>query len=125
MSRGNRPFQDHVSTSSTTARLAHESIGGSAVQTSGSSIMTGDKGGPIHIEEALRRAQELELDLVDVAATAAPACPYRRQRQVQVQAGQEGARREKHQHVSEGGFACGRTNDHDLQARLGAARRFP
>jgi translation initiation factor IF-3 len=79
------------------------------------------------IEEAIRRAEEAGLDLIEVAATAdPPVCRIADLGKFKFEQDKRARESKKNQHVSEVKEVRlrPRTDDHDLQVRVRAARRF-
>src|SRR5262249_12871328 len=79
------------------------------------------------IEDALRRAEEAGLDLIEVAANAnPPVCRIADLGKFRFEQGKRARDAKKNQHVSEVKEVRlrPRTDDHDLQVRVRAARRF-
>jgi translation initiation factor IF-3 len=79
------------------------------------------------IEEAIRRAEEAGLDLIEVAATAEPpVCRIGDLGKFKFEQDKRARDVKKNQHVSEVKEVRlrPRTDDHDLQVRVRAARRF-
>ena len=79
------------------------------------------------IEEALRRAEEAGLDLIEVAAGASPpVCRIADLGKFRFEQGKRARDAKKNQHVSEVKEVRlrPRTDEHDLQVRVRAARRF-
>ena len=87
----------------------------------------GQQLGIIAIEDALRRAEEAGLDLIEVAATAdPPVCRIADLGKFRFQQDKLARDAKKNQHVSEVKEVRlrPRTDEHDLQVRVRAARRF-
>jgi translation initiation factor IF-3 len=87
----------------------------------------GEQVGVLAIEEALRRAEEANLDLIEVAASAdPPVCRIADRGKFKFEQDKRAREAKKHQHVSEVKEVRlrPRTDDHDLQVRVRAARRF-
>ena len=79
------------------------------------------------IEDAIRRAEEAGLDLIEVAATAdPPVCRIADLGKFKFEQDKRARDSKKNQHVSEVKEVRlrPRTDDHDLQVRVRAARRF-
>src|SRR5438874_6807149 len=79
------------------------------------------------IEEAIKRAEEAGLDLIEVAATAdRPVCRIADLGKFKFEQDKRARDSKKNQHVSEVKEVRlrPRTDDHDLQVRVRAARRF-
>ncbi len=79
------------------------------------------------IEEALRRAEEAGLDLIEIAATAVPpVCRIADLGRFRFEQDKRARDAKKNQHVSEVKEVRlrPRTDEHDLQVRVRAARRF-
>lgn len=79
------------------------------------------------IEEALRRAEEAGLDLIEVAASASPpVCRIADVGKFRFEQDKRARDAKKNQHVSEVKEVRlrPRTDEHDLQVRVRAARRF-
>ena len=87
----------------------------------------GQRVGVMPIEEALRRAEEAGLDLIEVAAGASPpVCRIADLGKFRFEQGKRARDAKKNQHVSEVKEVRlrPRTDEHDLQVRVRAARRF-
>lgn len=87
----------------------------------------GQQLGVVAIEDALRRAEEAGLDLIEVAATAdPPVCRIADLGKYLFEQGKRARDARKNQHVSEVKEVRlrPRTDEHDLQVRVRAARRF-
>jgi translation initiation factor IF-3 len=87
----------------------------------------GQQIGVMPLEEAIRRAEEAGLDLVEVAATAdPPVCRITDVGKFKFEQDKRARDARKNQHVSEVKEVRlrPRTDDHDLQVRVRAARRF-
>jgi translation initiation factor IF-3 len=87
----------------------------------------GQQVGVLPIEEALRRAEEAGLDLIEVAATASPpVCRIADLGRFRFEQDKRARDAKKSQHVSEVKEVRlrPRTDEHDLQVRVRAARRF-
>jgi translation initiation factor IF-3 len=87
----------------------------------------GEQLGVFTIEDALRRAEEAGLDLIEVAAAAdPPVCRIADLGRFRFEQGKRSRDAKKHQHVSEVKEVRlrPRTDEHDLQVRVRAARRF-
>src|SRR5579859_6950007 len=87
----------------------------------------GQQIGVMPIEEAIRRAEEAGLDLIEVAATAdPPVCRIADLGKFKFESDKRARDAKKNQHVSEVKEVRirPRTDDHDLQVRVRAARRF-
>jgi translation initiation factor IF-3 len=87
----------------------------------------GQQVGVLPIEEAIRRAEEAGLDLIEVAATAdPPVCRIADLGKFKFEQEKRARDAKKNQHVSEVKEVRlrPRTDDHDLQVRVRAARRF-
>ena len=87
----------------------------------------GQQVGVMPIEDALRRAEEAGLDLIEVAANAnPPVCRIADLGKFRFEQGKRARDAKKNQHVSEVKEVRlrPRTDEHDLQVRVRAARRF-
>lgn len=87
----------------------------------------GQQIGVMPLEEAIRRAEEAGLDLVEVAATAdPPVCRIADVGRFKFEQEKRARESRKNQHISEVKEVRlrPRTDDHDLQVRVRAARRF-
>jgi translation initiation factor IF-3 len=87
----------------------------------------GQQVGVMPLEEAIRRAEEAGLDLIEVAATAEPpVCRIADLGKFKFEQDKRARDAKKNQHVSEVKEVRirPRTDDHDLQVRVRAARRF-
>lgn len=87
----------------------------------------GQQLGVVPIDEALRRAEEAGLDLIEVAANASPpVCRIADLGKIRFEQDKRARDAKKNQHVSEVKEVRlrPRTDDHDLQVRVRAARRF-
>src|SRR5207253_2005509 len=87
----------------------------------------GQQIGVMPTEEAIRRAEEAGLDLIEVAATAEPpVCRIADLGKFKFESDKRARDAKKNQHVSEVKEVRirPRTDDHDLQVRVRAARRF-
>jgi translation initiation factor IF-3 len=87
----------------------------------------GQQIGVMPLEEAIRRAEEAGLDLIEVAATAEPpVCRIADLGKFKFEQDKRARDAKKNQHVSEVKEVRirPRTDDHDLQVRVRAARRF-
>jgi translation initiation factor IF-3 len=87
----------------------------------------GQQIGVLPLEEAIRRAEEAGLDLIEVAATAEPpVCRIADLGKFKFEQDKRARDAKKNQHVSEVKEVRirPRTDDHDLQVRVRAARRF-
>jgi translation initiation factor IF-3 len=87
----------------------------------------GQQIGVMPIDEAIRRAEEAGLDLIEVAATAdPPVCRIADLGKFKFEQDKRNRDAKKNQHVSEVKEVRlrPRTDDHDLQVRVRAARRF-
>lgn len=87
----------------------------------------GQQIGVMPIEDAIRRAEEAGLDLIEVAATAdPPVCRIADLGKFKFEQDKRARDSKKNQHVSEVKEVRlrPRTDDHDLQVRVRAARRF-
>jgi translation initiation factor IF-3 len=87
----------------------------------------GQQLGVMPIEEALRRAEEAGLDLIEVAASATPpVCRIADVGKFRFEQDKRARDAKKNQHVSEVKEVRlrPRTDEHDLQVRIRAARRF-
>jgi translation initiation factor IF-3 len=87
----------------------------------------GQQIGVMPTEEAIRRAEEAGLDLIEVAATAEPpVCRIADLGKFKFEQDKRARDARKNQHVSEVKEVRlrPRTDDHDLQVRVRAARRF-
>ena len=87
----------------------------------------GQQVGVMPIEEALRRAEESGLDLIEVAANASPpVCRIADLGKFRFEQDKRARDAKKNQHVSEVKEVRvrPRTDEHDLQVRIRAARRF-
>jgi translation initiation factor IF-3 len=87
----------------------------------------GQQVGVMPLEEAIRRAEEAGLDLIEVAATAdPPVCRIADLGKFKFEQEKRARDAKKNQHVSEVKEVRlrPRTDDHDLQVRVRAARRF-
>jgi len=87
----------------------------------------GQQVGVLPLEEAIRRAEEAGLDLIEVAATAdPPVCRIADLGKFKFESEKRARDAKKSQHVSEVKEVRlrPRTDDHDLQVRVRAARRF-
>jgi translation initiation factor IF-3 len=87
----------------------------------------GQQIGVLPIDEAIRRAEEAGLDLIEVAATAdPPVCRIADLGKFKFEQDKRARDAKKNQHVSEVKEVRlrPRTDDHDLQVRVRAARRF-
>jgi translation initiation factor IF-3 len=87
----------------------------------------GQQIGVMPLEEAIRRAEEAGLDLVEVAATAEPpVCRITDVGKFKFEQDKRARDAKKNQHVSEVKEVRlrPRTDEHDLQVRVRAARRF-
>jgi translation initiation factor IF-3 len=87
----------------------------------------GQQVGVMPTEEAIRRAEEAGLDLIEVAATAdPPVCRIADLGKFKFEQEKRARDAKKNQHVSEVKEVRlrPRTDDHDLQVRVRAARRF-
>jgi translation initiation factor IF-3 len=87
----------------------------------------GQQIGVLPIDEAIRRAEEAGLDLIEVAATAEPpVCRIADLGKFKFEQDKRARDAKKNQHVSEVKEVRirPRTDDHDLQVRVRAARRF-
>jgi len=87
----------------------------------------GQQIGVLPIEDAIRRAEEAGLDLIEVAASAEPpVCRIADLGKFKFEQGKRARDAKKNQHVSEVKEVRlrPRTDDHDLQVRVRAARRF-
>jgi len=87
----------------------------------------GQQIGVMPIEEAIKRAEEAGLDLIEVAATAEPpVCRIADLGKFKFESDKRARDAKKNQHVSEVKEVRirPRTDDHDLQVRVRAARRF-
>jgi translation initiation factor IF-3 len=87
----------------------------------------GQQIGVMPIEDAIRRAEEAGLDLIEVAATAdPPVCRIADLGKFKFEQDKRARESKKNQHVSEVKEVRlrPRTDDHDLQVRVRAARRF-
>jgi translation initiation factor IF-3 len=87
----------------------------------------GQQIGVMSTEEAIRRAEEAGLDLIEVAATAEPpVCRIADLGKFKFESDKRARDAKKNQHVSEVKEVRirPRTDDHDLQVRVRAARRF-
>ena len=87
----------------------------------------GQQVGVMPIEEALRRADEAGLDLIEVAASASPpVCRIADLGKFRFEQDKRARDSKKNQHVSEVKEVRlrPRTDEHDLQVRVRAARRF-
>ena len=83
--------------------------------------------GVMPLEDAIRRAEEAGLDLIEVAATAEPpVCRIADLGKFKFESDKRARDAKKNQHVSEVKEVRirPRTDDHDLQVRVRAARRF-
>jgi translation initiation factor IF-3 len=83
--------------------------------------------GVVAIDEALRRAQDAGLDLIEIAATAdPPVCRITDLGRFRFEQDKKARDAKKNQHVSEVKEVRlrPRTDEHDLQVRVRAARRF-
>ena len=89
--------------------------------------MDGQQVGVMPIEDAIRRAEEAGLDLIEVAASAdPPVCRIADLGKFKFEQDKRARDAKKNQHVSEVKEVRlrPRTDDHDLQVRVRAARRF-
>jgi len=87
----------------------------------------GQQLGVMSLEDALRRAEEANLDLIEVAATAdPPVCRIADLGKFRFEQDKRARDAKKSQHVSEVKEVRlrPRTDEHDLQVRVRAARRF-
>ena len=87
----------------------------------------GEQVGVVTIDDALRRAEEAGLDLIEVAATAdPPVCRIADLGRFRFEQDKRSRDAKKHQHMSEVKEVRlrPRTDEHDLQVRVRAARRF-
>ncbi len=87
----------------------------------------GQQIGVMPTEEAIRRAEEAGLDLIEVAATAdPPVCRIADLGKFKFEQDKRARDAKKNQHISEVKEVRlrPRTDDHDLQVRVRAARRF-
>ena len=87
----------------------------------------GEQIGVVPIEDALRRAEEAGLDLIEVAASAdPPVCRIADLGRFRFEQDKRSRDAKKNQHVSEVKEVRlrPRTDEHDLQVRVRAARRF-
>ena len=87
----------------------------------------GEQLGVVTIDDALRRAEEAGLDLIEVAASAdPPVCRIDDLGKFRFEQGKRARDAKKNQHVSEVKEVRlrPRTDAHDLQVRVRAARRF-
>lgn len=87
----------------------------------------GQQIGVMPLEEAIRRAEEAGLDLIEVAATAEPpVCRIADLGKFKFEQDKRARDAKKNQHISEVKEVRirPRTDDHDLQVRVRAARRF-
>jgi len=87
----------------------------------------GAQAGVVTIDEALRLAEAAGLDLIEVAATAdPPVCRIADLGKFRFEQDKRARDAKKHQHVSEVKEVRlrPRTDEHDLQVRIRAARRF-
>ena len=87
----------------------------------------GQQIGVLPIEDAIRRAEEAGLDLIEVAASAEPpVCRIADLGKFKFEQDKRARDAKKNQHVSEVKEVRlrPRTDDHDLQVRVRAARRF-
>jgi translation initiation factor IF-3 len=87
----------------------------------------GQQVGVLPIEDALRRAEEAGLDLIEVAASASPpVCRIADLGKFRFEQDKRARDAKKNQHVSEVKEVRlrPRTDEHDLQVRVRAARRF-
>jgi translation initiation factor IF-3 len=87
----------------------------------------GQQVGVMPIEEALQRAEDAGLDLIEVAASASPpVCRIAALGKFRFEQDKRARDAKKHQHVSEVKEVRlrPRTDEHDLQVRVRAARRF-
>ena len=87
----------------------------------------GEQIGVLAIDDALRRAEEAGLDLIEVAATAdPPVCRIADLGRFRFEQDKRSRDAKKNQHVSEVKEVRlrPRTDEHDLQVRVRAARRF-
>lgn len=87
----------------------------------------GQQIGVMPLDEAIRRAEEAGLDLIEVAATAEPpVCRIADLGKFKFESDKRARDAKKNQHVSEVKEVRirPRTDDHDLQVRVRAARRF-
>ena len=87
----------------------------------------GQQIGVMPLDEAIRRAEEAGLDLIEVAATAdPPVCRIADLGKFKFESDKRARDARKNQHVSEVKEVRlrPRTDDHDLQVRVRAARRF-
>src|SRR5205823_7825123 len=87
----------------------------------------GQQVGVMPLEEAIRRAEEAGLDLIEVAATAdPPVCRIADVGKFKFEQDKRARDAKKNQHISEVKEVRlrPRTDDHDLQVRVRAARRF-
>jgi translation initiation factor IF-3 len=87
----------------------------------------GQQVGVMPIEEAIRRAEEAGLDLIEVAASASPpVCRIADVGKFRFEQDKRARDAKKNQHVSEVKEVRlrPRTDEHDLQVRVRAARRF-
>jgi translation initiation factor IF-3 len=87
----------------------------------------GQQVGVMSTEEAIRRAEEAGLDLIEVAATAdPPVCRIADLGKFKFEQDKRARDAKKNQHISEVKEVRlrPRTDDHDLQVRVRAARRF-
>jgi translation initiation factor IF-3 len=87
----------------------------------------GQQIGVMPIEDAIRRAEEAGLDLIEVAASAdPPVCRIADLGKFKFEQDKRARESKKNQHVSEVKEVRlrPRTDDHDLQVRVRAARRF-
>jgi translation initiation factor IF-3 len=87
----------------------------------------GQQVGVMPTEEAIRRAEEAGLDLIEVAATAdPPVCRIADLGKFKFEQDKRARDAKKNQHISEVKEVRlrPRTDDHDLQVRVRAARRF-
>ena len=87
----------------------------------------GQQVGVVAIDEALRRAEDAGLDLIEVAATAdPPVCRIADLGRFRFEQDKRSRDAKKNQHVSEVKEVRlrPRTDEHDLQVRVRAARRF-
>jgi len=87
----------------------------------------GQQLGVMSLEDALRRAEEANLDLIEVAATAdPPVCRIADLGKFRFEQDKRARDAKKSQHISEVKEVRlrPRTDEHDLQVRVRAARRF-
>ncbi len=87
----------------------------------------GQQIGVMPIEDAIKRAEEAGLDLIEVAATAdPPVCRIADLGKFKFEQDKRARESKKNQHISEVKEVRlrPRTDDHDLQVRVRAARRF-